>query len=113
MAEIANDLCVDCDPQQLQNIPMPANSLGLHTADNTHNSLDPSTFLPPSPLPTPNITIEFCDKVSHTFDEGFRQQYRPPDVFTVSMVSEIQQVIGSQSISSRLMQATPGYMGLY
>ncbi|KAI6047373.1 hypothetical protein EDC04DRAFT_2623020 [Pisolithus marmoratus] len=25
--------------------------------------LDPSTFLPPSPLPAPTVTIEFCDRV--------------------------------------------------
>ena len=25
--------------------------------------LNPATFVPPSPLPTPNITVEFCDRV--------------------------------------------------
>ena len=28
--------------------------------------LDPATFVPPSPLPTPHITIEFCDRVCST-----------------------------------------------
>ena len=27
------------------------------------NPLDPATFIPPSPLPLPSITIEFCDRV--------------------------------------------------
>ncbi|KAF9221885.1 hypothetical protein BS17DRAFT_756487 [Gyrodon lividus] len=29
---------------------------------NPTNVLDPSTFVPPSPLPVPSITIEFCDR---------------------------------------------------
>ena len=27
------------------------------------NPLDPATFEPPTPLPTPSISIEFCDRV--------------------------------------------------
>ena len=25
--------------------------------------LNPATFIPPAPLPTPNIVVEFCDRV--------------------------------------------------
>lgn len=31
------------------------------------NVLDPSTFIPPTLLPGPSVTIEFCDRVCSIF----------------------------------------------
>lgn len=33
-------------------------------SEQEHDPLDPATFKPPAVLPTPTVTIEFCDRVS-------------------------------------------------
>ncbi|OBZ76658.1 hypothetical protein A0H81_03550 [Grifola frondosa] len=48
--------CVDCLPDSQ------TESYEPQVPAKPHDPLDPSTFIPPSPLPTPSITIEFCDR---------------------------------------------------
>ncbi|KAH9951789.1 Rdx family-domain-containing protein [Amylocystis lapponica] len=44
--------CVDCiNPEAVSPSAQPP-----------HDPLDASTFVPPSPLPIPSVTIEFCDR---------------------------------------------------
>ncbi|KAI0346930.1 hypothetical protein BDW22DRAFT_1404644 [Trametopsis cervina] len=55
-----HEVCIDCDPPHHNVSEVPTNSLGLHTS--SHSPSDSTSFVPPSPLPTPTITIEFCDR---------------------------------------------------
>ena len=54
--------CIECiGPEELaQDVAVPAPSA---PETKVQDPLDVATFVPPSPLPLPNIIIEFCDKV--------------------------------------------------
>lgn len=49
--------CVDCHPQ-------PPGISVVESQVKQHDPLDPTTFVPPSPLPGPSVIVEFCDRVS-------------------------------------------------
>lgn len=53
------ETCVDCAPSER---PLEEEPTAVQP-ENLTNLLDPATFIPPSPLPLPSITIEFCDRV--------------------------------------------------
>ncbi len=55
------EACVDCNPDQQSAPPV---SVEPTTTPAHSNSLDPTTFVPPSPSIFPSITIEFCDRVT-------------------------------------------------
>ncbi|KAI0691384.1 Rdx family-domain-containing protein [Cytidiella melzeri] len=93
------EICVDCDPQHGDEAQVPTNSLGLHTVA-PQNPLDPSTFLPPLPLPTPAITIEFCDRC--------RWQHRASWVSTELMLTFPSPVIKAVSLLPLNSEETGG-----
>ena len=61
--------CVDCQPGPAAAVQQAVDTPGKETVPEVKNEaatdpLNPAAFIPPMPLPTPNITIEFCDRVS-------------------------------------------------
>lgn len=60
--------CVDCQPDRVdasqQTVePEHKEPVAELKNDAVPDPLNPATFIPPTPLPTPGITIEFCDRV--------------------------------------------------
>ncbi|KIP12843.1 hypothetical protein PHLGIDRAFT_123905 [Phlebiopsis gigantea 11061_1 CR5-6] len=59
--------CVDCQPESTE---APQETVDISSRELAHqvesetvaDPLNPATFIPPSPLPTPSITVEFCDR---------------------------------------------------
>lgn len=56
--------CVECIPSDQPIHVEPSSIQNREESSSTQNLLDPTTFVPPTPLPCPSITIEFCDRVS-------------------------------------------------
>ncbi|KAJ3539965.1 hypothetical protein NM688_g6294 [Phlebia brevispora] len=56
--------CVECIPsdQPLKVEPTGDGPQETEQVTLSQNPLDPATFVPPSPLPLPSVTIEFCDR---------------------------------------------------
>ncbi|THH14964.1 hypothetical protein EW146_g5443 [Bondarzewia mesenterica] len=54
------DSCVDCVPTQESSIVDTQSSKNI--TQRTHDPLDPTTFVPPSPDSAPRVFIEFCDR---------------------------------------------------
>ena len=60
MAEVA---CSDCGPAD--NADAQASNLAeAGNSEAAYNPLDVTTFVQPTELPVPSITVEFCDRVS-------------------------------------------------
>lgn len=60
--------CVECQTDSVPQTQQTAESDIQQPVQDARNEapadpLNPATFVPPSPLPTPTITIEFCDRV--------------------------------------------------
>lgn len=77
--------CVDCQPESTEapqeTVVISSRELAPQVESETvADPLNPATFIPPSPLPTPSITIEFCDRVS---------------IYTVSQYSDVLILSGS------------------
>ncbi|KZT26941.1 hypothetical protein NEOLEDRAFT_1062045 [Neolentinus lepideus HHB14362 ss-1] len=51
--------CIPCQQNEMQSFEQVTAPI---VADLKSNLMDPSTFIPPSPLPGPSIAIEFCDR---------------------------------------------------
>lgn len=56
--------CTDCATDQIENTGGSPVKVTPESMETPYNPLDASTFIPPTSLPPPSVTIEFCNRVS-------------------------------------------------
>jgi len=102
MANSSQSTCTTCEipatneypPNDATEVQLPVSSGSEATTQiqvQAEDVLDPSTFSPPTPLPTPRIVIEFCDRCRWLHRATWTQTelfltFPPPIVQSISLV---------------------------